>query len=36
MIELNTWKHNIVCKLFVFDKNTWNHETVHKQVIIIR
>ena len=26
--------HIIACKLFVWDKNTWNHITMHKQMII--
>ena len=30
----NIWNHKTVCKLFVFNSNTWHHITVSKQMFI--
>ena len=35
-IEIITWNYIIVYKLSVFDKNTWNHINVIKQMIITK
>ena len=34
IIEIVSLNHIIVYILFVFDRNTWNHTTVFKQMII--
>ena len=31
LLDMNTWNHAIVCKLFVLDWNTWYHKTVRKE-----